>query len=256
MKLYPSSFTPMQGATTNANFKEGCLRYIAVKDRLTTRTEIPQLYQTIGHLAEERVDSMWAADAFVSREVPFQLDLGDDVIISGRADFVTPNSVVESKASISPTKRAMWRRGQYSVEHLGQLVLYMLALDRPIGLLKCSYVHLTKDASWLGFEDFEWSIYRKDNAILVQGAEIDLTVQDVLGYFAAAKHALIGTDLPPRPTTTNPCRICPFQAVCDSNPQDRETFVRQVQSKIDMGIEPVGGNVPKLKMHDRAGVKV
>ncbi len=255
MKLYPSSFTPMQGATTNAFFKEGCLRYISIKDMITTRTEIPQLYQTIGNLAEERLAVTFDQRLFVSREVPFQLDLGDDVSISGRADFVLPNSVVESKASMSASKRAQWRRGQYSPEHLGQLVLYMIALERPAGWLKCSYVHLTKDASWLGFEDFEWHVCVVDGKIMVQGEEIEMTVQDVFAYFAAAKHALIGSDLPPRPTTANPCQNCAFQAVCDSNPQDRQTFVRQVQHVIDEGIASVGGTVPTLKRHDRVGAK-
>ena len=252
MKIHPSQYSPMHGATTNPLYKEGCLRYISVKHLLTERTDIHPIYKAIGTLAEERYYSTMDPHEFVTREMHLTYDLGGGVTLTGRADFVTPTKVIETKASISPTKRAMWRKGQPDPSQLGQLVTYMLVLDRAEGELNCSYVHFGKDGTTLGFETTSFAVQADASGRLtLNGAEIDLTAFDVMAFYKAAQDALVGAELPPMPMTQKPCQTCTFREVCSSYPQGREEFHRQVKHVIDRGFDAVGAPDPTIKRHDR-----
>lgn len=255
-KIYPSSFTPIQGVTTNPTYKEGCLRFLLARTVLPRGPDIDPIFQTIGLLAEERINTLLEG-TFYDREVPVSIDLGDNVRISGRADFVTSTCVIESKATLSTAKRAQWRRGEFSLEHLGQLVTYMSALNRPIGYLRCTYVHFSKDVEWLGFEEFSWHVRVSETGeIYIEGTLFPaLSAADIGLFYATVKNALVGDKLPPRPTTDKPCQTCPLAKICAGSAQDRSEYLREVEQLIDAGIEPVGGFKPSIKVHDRRGTK-
>lgn len=252
LKLHPSSYTPVEGQTTNGKYKESCLRYLSVHAeiaRLVPRTEIHDIYKAIGTFAEVRHEARLGPGVFLSREVRFEHDLGDGVRLTGRCDFLLPDAVHEVKASVSPTNRALWRKGRPLATHLGQLVTYMVVFERAKGRLNCSYVHLDRNSEHLEFEDYVFDVRIQDGDVLVNDLP-PVSLDSILVFWRLAKETLLSPHLAQRPTTRVPCSNCPFLAVCDSSPQDLPEFRRQVVQILEQGTHSVFSYVPTIKSHD------
>ena len=88
-RIYPSSYALPQGATTKAEYKEGCPRYHQFKSLLPEDFNIPELYSAVGRLGEEYVkakylnnSSGWLA------EIPVYSVIQPGILVSGRIDYV------------------------------------------------------------------------------------------------------------------------------------------------------------------------
>ena len=243
--ISPSAFEPIIEGTTNAKYPEGCLRFLSVKHLVRAsnwgRVELHPIYSAIGTIAEEYVKSEISPDEFITREAVIQYDLGDNVSVSGRADYMTGDSIIEVKASVSSRKRAMWRRGEMLESHLGQLKSYMLFSQRDKGVLRAFYMHFTREGMNLSLEPFVHAVH-------------ELTVQDeqdLHAFYSTVKHAIVGGDLPPTPITTTPCVTCPFRDVCSLDLKSKDDFVDNVNTILlgEMQAKPVLN--PTIKTHNR-----
>lgn len=241
--ISPSSYEPIIGETTNAVYPEGCMRYQSVRHLIKDawpRTELHPIYSAIGTIAEEFVRSEFDPFEPVEREVSLVQDLGDNVHIRGRADYMLPDKIIEVKASVSASKRAMWRRGEMSSTHLGQIKTYMVMSGREFGVLRAFYMHFTREGIALSLEPFVH--------------QVRLTEQDVeelSEYYLTVKHAIVGADLPPKPMTNEACMKCPFNNICKKELKFKSDFVDEVNTVL-MGERPEGVNLnPTIKRHNR-----
>ncbi len=245
MKIYPSSYEPIVEGTTDPEYPQGCLRYqVIIAPRIRDewpRQEIDPLYSAIGRIAEEQVLSSLPVMPDIQREVALSLDLGNGVTISGRVDILTPVSIIEVKATLGATKRAMWRKGTPDPHHEGQLLTYMALLQRPQGILYARYVHFSKDSTKLEFEQFTWTYELTPTEAWARVSE----------FYDTLIHWNSSSELPTRPLSDSPCFKCPFIDVCSSSTKGREEFTRQVEHRIREGAPSVVGVVPRIKAHDR-----
>ncbi len=244
--INPSSFELITHGTTDAQYPTGCLRYQSVKHLIKAawpREDLHPVYRTIGTIAEEYVAAELQAE-FVDREVEIIEPVGDEVFISGRVDFKLPEEIHEVKATVSSSKRTMWRKGKVAPGHLGQLLSYMWLLELPVGKLRMFYVHFLRKQARLRLEPYTYA------TTLTEEHEAN-----VKAYYRAVKAAMVEPALPPRPHTLNPCMTCPFRAVCNMDPQDKDTFVRHVNEvlKLPRPVIVTRYGEPKIKMHDVQG---
>ena len=244
--ISPSSFEPIVYETTDTQYPNGCLRYQSVRHLIKAsawpKTQIHPIYSAIGTIAEEYVKSEFdQSDGVIQRELVVSQDLGDDVSIYGRADYVLDNKVIEVKASVSASKRSQWRKGIMVPSHLGQLKSYMALTGVTYGVLRAFYMHFTREGMTLSLEPF-----------IHQVAE--LTEEDLLDlstYYLTVKEAIIGSDLPPKPLTPKPCVSCPFRAVCEKDLKYKSDFVEGVNTVLAGKPPAVLELVPSIKRHNR-----
>ncbi len=243
--ISPSSYEPIIDDTTNAKYPEGCLRYLGVKHLIKAsdwpRQEIHPIYSAIGTVAEEFINSEFDSSTYVDREVPLTFDLGDDVWINGRADYILEDRVIEVKATISQSKRAQWRKGNMLPGHLGQTKTYMLLADKDHGTIRAFYMHFTREGLTLSLEPFIHVISGLSNN----------DEKELSKFYLTVKEAIIGNDLAPRPVSLEPCMRCPFRAVCETGLKLKEDFVEEIGTILAGDPPSHTMMVPKIKVHNR-----
>ena len=225
-KIYPSSFALPVGPTTDTQYKNGCFRYLKFKSYLPEHFKkfdpMPELNSAIGVIGEERIRHLlldrYSAEELLIEE-PFKQDLGDDVIVSGRCDFLikTADLIVEVKSTKSASVRSkVINKGELPTSYLGQLLTYMTAFDIAQGEILVQYLHLLRDASSLGFVDRTFKVKIDDNSIYIDGVEYEHTLSHMLSFYELAKKYLTTDVMPPRPIKDTPCYYCPFESICNS----------------------------------------
>lgn len=218
-KYYPSSAAFMFGDLTMTKDSSGCLRRILFASH-GLRDEIDPIYSEVGKAHEEWVESRLKG---FQREVPVRGQvLGTDVEYSGRADFLNEHEIIECKGTISKRVRLdVIRKGNVKINHLAQLVSYLIQLERSNGALIVGFYEQNEDKQFICTEHREFKITIDDEGrILIDGTLSGYRVHDQLAHMQrAAKHLAEGT-LGPRPADwdakyTSPCNYCPFKSACD-----------------------------------------
>lgn len=223
-KIYPSSYALPVGPTVDTTYNSGCLRYIKFKSYLPRDFEfkLPELNSAIGALGEERVRQLlrdrYEADEILIEE-SFQQDLGDAVIVSGRADFVIKcdDLIVEVKTTKSAAVRSkVINKGELPTSYLGQLLTYMTAFELSRGEIVVQYLHLAKNLGNLGFVDRTFHVEIRGEDIYIDDNKYEHDMPHMLRFYNLAKTALVEDVVPPRPIKDNPCYFCPFQSICNN----------------------------------------
>jgi hypothetical protein len=151
------------------------------------------------------------------RERPFKRVLGD-VTLSGRVDFLLPDSIDECKATFNKSKLTDAERGKPDPVHLAQLVCYMLEFSLSRGRLIYGWFTVKPDGTFHRSKVVELAITLDNGTVLVDGADTGFKTDEVVNSIVRqAKY--LQSDLPaPRPSTAtswkSPCKYCPLQTLC------------------------------------------
>ncbi len=237
MKIYPSimNFGPL--GLNRADFNGSCWRWVV--STMGVKKEIDEAYAKLGTIWEEACTASLTTlgNVEIEREVPFKAELEGGVIISGRADIVGPDFIVECKAHYS---RARYNSAPHE-DHIAQLVTYMMEFEKPKGMLMVAYYEEAEDSTDLvqdGFKTFTVTIAEDDNTILIDGNNYKFTLNDLAdGYAALSRHLIAGT-LPEVPQGLA-CFTCPAKEICGSVSEKSLT-----ESQLRDSIREVAENLP------------
>jgi hypothetical protein len=247
-KIYPSSYAPVAGISTNSKYKNGCLRYIVFKDDIPgPREDIHPIYQAIGTLGEEYMKA--GLGELTAVEKPFKHYIeGEDFYISGRLDAMDDEFIYEFKTSISRNFYTnIIRKGEINPNHLGQLITYMCIEDYKKGKIICAYAHFDKKLTGLKFEKREFLVEIDEfNTIHVDGEEHG-QVEEVLNFYANVIQAFKSTAMPPATIDDNACHFCPLKDLCEFSPKEKDAFRRIVKQ---LQVESENTREPKINIHD------
>jgi CRISPR/Cas system-associated exonuclease Cas4 (RecB family) len=219
LKYSPSSAAFMYGDIVMTKDSSGCLRKILFSSH-GLREEIDPIYQEVGKAHEEWVESRLTG---YRREESLRGPIsGNDLVqYSGRMDFISDTDVIECKATVSKrTRLEVIRKGNVKINHLAQIVSYLIQLERTNAKLIVGFYE-QDNGKFVCTEHREFNVTIDDNGrILVDGTFSGYGAIDQLRHMQrAAKHLAEGT-LGPRPQDwdakyTSPCNYCPFKAACD-----------------------------------------
>lgn len=229
-KIYPSSYAFPQGATTNPQYNSGCLRFQKYRGYLLGESDIPEVSKAIGFLGELRVQLELEAkypDEPIIRENPFKYEYLPDIWISGRYDFqVGDNMIVEVKTTKSKHVRSeVINKGNYSKDHLGQLLTYMYFMDISKGALCVQYVHWPTDRKTLNFIPRWFHVEIIENRVHVDGICTGYTHDYYMQFYSLTAQAYLDSKLPPKPSNPKACHFCPFASICHKSPTTPKEFI-------------------------------
>jgi CRISPR/Cas system-associated exonuclease Cas4 (RecB family) len=213
-----------------------------------TRAEIDPIYQAIGRITEER---FFINKPEYQREVPFKTPVNGEVTISGRADGVADDHVVEIKSTISQVKRReVIKQGILPPEYLGQLMTYLYAFHKSWGIIHVAYLHFDKAGNNLEFETRDFKVELVENVIYVDGErKVENARWYVMNFYTTLAGLIISDTLAPMPITNNPCKSCVLQATCEKNLKSKAEFVEELNTLT--GSMDVGQSyTPSIKNHD------
>lgn len=231
-KFYPSSSAFMIGDTVMTKYDSGCLRSILVKASGIKTGDIHPVYKKVGathewrYLVELRQDEK---NISIEAEVVTKKKLSEEVMYSGRMDFRVmrdttegPVCVIhETKGTVSKNTRRDWRKGEYNLTYLAQLVSYMVDERSTRGMLVCGYYEENDHGALERLEQRRFKVQITDSGrIDVDGQPSGFNVADLLTHRRAVVEILEENKIGPRPDKWNqkwggPCTRCAFKNTCD-----------------------------------------
>lgn len=247
-KFYPSAASFSVGTQSQTEKSSGCFRNILIKGNGVREPDIDPKYAKMGAQFEDLVQASedWATNA--QREVPFRLDCGDDVFISGRCDFLTDMAVHECKASQSDYVKRSVKKGIPVQDHVAQLLLYMSHFEKDQGFLhyglyskektlKDGTVQPPEFKEWIEMEVF----INDDDEIEVNGEVFHWGIPEFETFIKTAIDVLKNDQLLGRPYKAldfmSPCKYCIFAPICDrldaGSIKGARAFIREAQLHID-----------------------
>jgi hypothetical protein len=256
-KLYPSSSAFMLGELVVTEYESGCLRAILLADN-GARTPIPSIYEKVGAAHEDWYETQLKQDPRLitySREVPIKFPVPgvEGVQYSGRIDVLSAYEKAgvvlhETKGTISKnTRLSVIRKGKVKLNHLAQLISYMIAKETTKGKIVAGYYEQDEAGNLMHQEGREFKVeIDSEGAILVDGAPTGYSVFDQIAHRTAAAKVLVGDTVPARPDKWDqkwggPCTNCFNRDNCDKFDRGeidgREAF-------IDAGREAARAYVP------------
>ncbi len=246
-KIYPSSAAKVLGNTVTG-YKESCLRYHILPN--PPRAEIDQIYKDIGALGETAFEQQYPQ---VTREVAIKHQLTPDILISGRADGIdyATETVYEVKTTLSKTKyQEVSQRRHLPYNYLAQICTYMVILNYFKGEVHVYYAHYNKAQTKIELELALFKLQIHEDKITINGNLSEISLKDILRYYALAQYAHISKELPPKVISQFACDSCPARNICAQNPKDRDEFFRKVK---DEGYAEISSDLmpkPKINSHD------
>jgi hypothetical protein len=221
-KVYPSSSGFIQGNQVVTEYNSACLRYILVASK-AKRTDLDPLFAQVGAQHEDWYAAI-LGDELADRELVLKTEILPGVEYSGRCDFVDTNGVVhETKATLSKNGLyGMINKGEWKINHLAQLVSYLIYLKRTEGKIAVGYYEKESESATTfiqkGFRVFTVGI-RDSGAIVVDGVDTGLLVMEQLEHRYRAAKILETGAIAGRPRIDspwkNPCNYCPVKSTCD-----------------------------------------
>jgi hypothetical protein len=233
-KFYPSSSAFMLGDVVMTKYDSGCLRSILAKANGIRTGEIHPVYKRVGAAHEDAYAELLSQDdknISIEREVQVKKEISLDVQYSGRMDFRvlralpdgTHETIIhETKGTVSKNTRRDFRKGEYNVSYLAQLVSYMVDERTTKGKLVCGYYEEDDSGVLRMQETREYRVTVTDTGRLdVDGEPSGYNVADLLAHRRAAAAVLENHEVGPRPDKWNqkwggPCGRCAFSKTCDA----------------------------------------
>lgn len=186
------------------------------------------------------------------RERPFKRQL-DNVMLSGRVDFLLPDSIDECKATFNKPKFTDAQRGKPDPVHLAQLTCYLLEFGLHRGRLVYGWFTKKDDGTFHRQSVAYLQVEIVNEGILVDGADTGYKVADLVNSIVRqAKY--LQSDLPaPRPSTANsfrsPCKYCPLKGLCDRIDSDNLTIPQCRDEAKALIVNAPPGPAPKPSRH-------
>lgn len=224
IKLYGSSSGFLWGQTAVTTYDSACLRSIVFKMlNSDIRTEIPEKYMRVG----EHHETWWATELVKTEpvqlwEIPSRREVTDGVQYSGRADFITPSNIYETKGSLSlSAMNYVIKKRQYKVGHVAQLASYFWQFEMYAGAVVFGAYKETEDGfKQLGHTQFPVKVM-DDGRLQIDGRESPYFMQDLLSHVTMAADLLTRRKVHQyRPLNWeakfgSPCGYCLFKDVCN-----------------------------------------
>ncbi len=236
LKYYPSNAAFQVGGVTLTHSASGCLRYIKFSNMGLRDNDIDPIYKAVGAAHEaEWEKTLIARNVAYHREVPLKKPIpNSEVMYSGRIDFVLEGELQECKATISKNaRRDIIRKGKVKLNHLAQLVSYMIMTQVSNGRLIVGYYELDGE-TWRNCEQREFEVEIEDSGrILVDKSPSGYSVAEQLSHMFAASKALADGSTPDRPMDyqvqwSSSCRFCVFKEACE-----KEGTIEQAKEALD-----------------------
>lgn len=209
-KIYPSSLTFSFGDYNPASYNSQCWRF----QQLSQGVRGPPLHPSYAAIGEQNENEHAATlTAPFQAELPFKRDLGNNTVLSGRADFVLADSIDECKASFTENK------GKPKDEHLAQLTCYLLEFQLTRGRLVYGYYKQRSNGTFKRESVTTFNVELDGDALLVNGSDTGFKASELVNTIVQLTKYL-NSDLPaPRPSTAtsffSPCKYCPVKDLCD-----------------------------------------
>lgn len=225
LRYRPSSSAFQWGDLVLTQYNSGCLRSIVLTQLLDYRVDIDPIYQLLGAHHEDLLAER-LKDKIADRELVIKAPITDNVIYSGRADFILKDgTILEAKASVAKGKYKRERLPKQS--HISQVVSYMGQLERPYAEISWGHYKAIKKMDLHGWRfelvgEAKYAVGLADNGqVVVDGERTPYFVQDQLAHMHAAANGLESGDWKALPRPYNwkakfgsPCSWCPFKEKC------------------------------------------
>lgn len=254
IKIYPSASGFMWGKSTITKYNSACPRYLLAAQG-AKRVDIDQAYQDLGAHHEEDQEAR-LGDLLSEREQVLKGPVIEGVEYSGRLDFwLRNNVVVETKASFSDsTLYDVIRKGKVNINHIAQLVFYMIRKNTVKGILAVGYYTMAGEQYIQeGYREFVVTIDDL-GAILIDNEPSGYTVADQLRHTTEVAKALLNREIYPRPLNgysfDGPCKRCPMKDVCDKYEAAQfysdETTAMTTDKFIELGRTAIESQTPMV----------
>ena len=243
IKIYPSSFALAVGATTNAAYTSGCPRYQVAG----IREDFPPLYSAIGAIGEEY--HIARLGTIEEREISIRKEVAPNVYVSGRYDGICSEFVYEFKTTLSRNLyTSIINKGEFLLTHLGQLVTYMVMLERSRGKLCVAYAHFNKAVTQLEFKPRDFIVELRDNDIYVDDVKTEYTVSQLMKFYSIVAQAHLSEALPPATMNDKACNGCSLINICGlGSARTKAEFLNQITELTLVKHEQYQ---PKIQVHD------
>lgn len=233
-KIYPSRISFCWEGQNLTSDNKGCFRFQQLAYGL--KLPIHQKYTILGDKHEQAIERMLIAKKIpYEREVEFKKTINDSTYISGRADFILTDQVIEAKASFSGNFMTMLKNGDYKINHLAQLGLYMLQFKKAKGNLYCGRYQYGRDKKIFMTYGKKISVQLRDDSFLVDSMPSGYTKQNLVDYLIQLTKALHSDQLAAPPVLDDienyksPCRYCALNVIC-GNAQTLQTITTGMRS--------------------------
>ena len=234
-KIYPSSLTFSYMDYNPASYNSQCWRF----QQLSQGVRGPPLHPSYAAIGEQH-ENEHAKTLTVpfQAELPFKRDLGNGIVLSGRADFVLSDSIDECKASFTENK------GKPKDEHLAQLTCYLLEFQLTRGKLVYGYYKQRADGTFKRESVTTFQVQLDGDVLLVDGFDAGFKASELVNSIVQLSKYL-NSDLPaPRPSTAtsffSPCKFCPVKDLCDRIESEGKTITESRAEAAELIVSKVG----------------
>lgn len=222
IKLYPSSAAFKVGELVHTQYSSGCLRHLLLAAE-GVKEPFAQEHSERGAINEQRYENaLVAAGTDYEREVPFQIQIADDAVISGRIDFVLADQRIDELKSTESANviRDVINNGKFKHANVAQLVVYLMAKGLTYGnLIYSAYKRDKKTKALVHVADRTYAVQLMANGdIYVDEAKFEFTAADVVNHLLSTAKVIRHRTIAPRPyghsSFDGPCKYCPFANTC------------------------------------------
>ena len=231
IKLYASESGFLYGDQVVTTYPSGCMRHIAwVANNRDLRPDIKPEFMKVGAVMErENARRLDGLGLDYQLEIPLTYKTASGIEVRGRCDVMLPGSIQETKATFSKSGiYSVFRKGEYKVTYLAQLVRYMVVAEVDKGeMIHGAFSYSPRDVftgtefSLVETKTFPVAIH-SDGSVSVQGnVSAGFSVQATLDHIEHAAQASLDKRVwPERPLGHankfgSPCFYCELKPVCD-----------------------------------------
>ena len=193
--------------------KVGCLRFLLLKYYLPVDDPVPAHLIEMGAWGEDRYEEYLKNDQEHAYHKEFEMESSiDDVLVRGRIDFITHHKTfrVIHEVKTSQSKNLLYknlRKGDPKVNHLGQLVFYLIHLNETRGKLIYRYAP-TNELRIMKVEIGD------SGEIYVDGKEHHLRVENQIRHQLLSAQVIKEKIMWQRPAGSA-CKWCVYNSMCD-----------------------------------------
>jgi len=232
MKINPSSAAWVINGSVYTDYAQGCLRHLVFKNKMPVPSTITPELQEMGAKGEDLYfevlmnEQEWP----FHKELPFR-DEFEGVMRSGRCDYITYHNgfrvVHEIKSTQSKnTLYKVIRKGELNINHLAQLVFYLIYFNETRGKLVVQYM-----------PRFERRVFKvevnNEGEIVVDGKKYGYKVEDQISH--QLKSAEVIKTLPKIEKPIGKCcYFCAYKDVCEEYESSDDTIGEFVNQKLEV----------------------
>lgn len=222
IKINPSSAAWVVGPSVFSDYKQGCMRHLIFKNHIPREDTIPIELQQLGAIGEDIYFETLTRD----QEHPFHKELAfrdqfEGVMRSGRCDYITYHDgfrvIHELKTSQSKnTLYKIIRKGELNINHMAQLVFYLIYFEETRGKLVVRYHPKAETRIFkVTVED--------GGEVFVDGKKFQFTIENQIQHQLMAANVIKELPKVDKPMG-NACSWCNYKDVCEKYDQKDQTL--------------------------------